>query len=181
MFNRKNTNGLLLIGFLFAALAYSFSACNIYKFNDVSLDPNIKTVRVQNIENRARFVNPQLSPRLSDRLRQKIVSQTRLTQTNRDSVDLDIVGEIRDYSVTTAGVADNRGTGGRNQASVNRLTVTVHVTVTDRLKNEVNEYDATRTFDFSANLSIQQAENNLLDDIVRNMTDEIFNRIFSKW
>ena len=41
---------------------------------------------------------------------------------------------------------------------------------------------ATKTlsnFDFSANLSLSQAEAQLMEDIVRNISDDIFNQIFS--
>ena len=54
-------------------------SCN-YSFKDISIDPSIKTVYVQYIENKARFANPQLSPQMTDKLRQKINNQTRLTQ-----------------------------------------------------------------------------------------------------
>jgi hypothetical protein len=40
---------------------------------------------------------------------------------------------------------------------------------------------ATHSFDFPANLTLQAAEARLLDEIVRNMTDEIFNQVFSGW
>jgi hypothetical protein len=58
------------------------SGCGIYKLNDATVPDSIKTVKINFIENRASYVNPQLSPRLTDRLRQKIIGQTRLTQTN---------------------------------------------------------------------------------------------------
>jgi hypothetical protein len=43
------------------------------------------------------------------------------------------------------------------------------------------EYTVSRSFDFKANLTLQQAERSLLDEMIRNLTDEIFNRIFSNW
>jgi hypothetical protein len=135
-------------------------------------------VRIQFIENKARIVNPQLSPRLSDKLRQKIVSQTRLSQTNNENADYDIGGWISDYSVTTSGVS---GTNGQQQASVQRLTVTVHIIRNDQKSNKVLEYDVSRSFDFKANISLQEAEAALLDNMVQTLTDEIFNRIFSNW
>ena len=48
-----------------------------YSFKDVSIPPEVKTVRVNYIENKASYVNPQLSPQLTDRLRQKINNQSR--------------------------------------------------------------------------------------------------------
>jgi len=169
-----------LFAFAFFFLHFSMSSCKIYRFSDVSIPDTIKTVNVRFVENRARIVNPQLSPRLTDRLRQKIVSQTRLTQVNNDNADYDIAAEIRDYSVTTTGVSDNPGTG-RQQVSSNRLTVSVYILRTNQRDNTTKEYNVSRSFDFSSSISLQQAETNLLDDMVRNLADEIFNQIFSEW
>ena len=41
--------------------------------SDVSIPDSIKTVKINFIENKARYVNPRLSPTLTDKLRQKIV------------------------------------------------------------------------------------------------------------
>lgn len=156
------------------ALCLLFIACN-YKFKDVSpIPPEIKTVKVNFIENRARFINPELSPRLSDRLRQKIVGQTRLSQTNSDNAHWDISGFITDYSFSTSAISGQ-------QEAVNRLTVSVRITLTDRINDKVQDYDISRSFEFSANRSIQQAGTELMDEMTRSLTDEIFNRIFSNW
>lgn len=150
-----------------------FSSC--YTFKDISVPPEVKTVRVQYIENRARIVNPQLSQRLTDKLRQKIINQTRLSQTNNDEAHYDMSGQITDYYVTTSGIS-----GG--QAASNRLNVTVHLIFKNRLDDKKSfETDLSRTFDFSASQSLNQAEAALTDQIVQNLTDEIFNRIFSSW
>ena len=150
-----------------------FNACN-YKFKDVSIPPEVKTVKVNYIENRARYINPQLSPRLSDRLRQKIVGQTRLTQTNSDNANWDISGFITDYSFSTSGISDKK-------EATNRLTVSVRITLNDRVADKIQDFDISKSFEFLATLSIQEAENRLFDDIIRSLTDEIFNRIFSNW
>ncbi len=158
----------------------SFSSCGVYSFNDVGTIPDsIKTVKINFIENRAPYINPQLSPALTEKLKQKISSQTRLTSTTSDNAHWDISGQIRDYSVTTTGVTN---TNGRQQSSINRLNVSVHIVLVDQLTNKpTQEFDVSRSFDFDAALSIQQAERTLLDEMIRNLTDEIFNRIFSNW
>lgn len=173
------------IPLLFAAagicfLAMMHAGCGVYRFNDIGTIPDsIKTVRVNFIENRAPYVNPQLSPNLTDRLKQKITNQTRLTQTNSDNAHYDIKATITDYSVSTSGVSQ---TNGRSQSSINRLTVTVQVTLTNQLSNVApQDFTVSRQFDFGANQSLQQAESGLLDEMVRNLTDEIFNHIFSNW
>lgn len=145
-----------------------------YTFKDVSIPPEIKTVKVNYLENKARYINPTLSPQLTDRLRQKIVSQTRLIQTNNDDAHYVISGQITGYDVITTGVS-------QQQASVNRLNVTFHLELRDNVNNKDTESDISRSFDFSANLSLSQAEAQLREDILKNLTDEIFNKIFSNW
>src|SRR6266496_636761 len=85
-------------GMLFLVLCSLYflpsTSCNIYKFNEATVPDSIKTVKVVQFLNRARYVNPQLSPRLTDKLRQKIVGQTRLSQTNNDNADWEISGTI---------------------------------------------------------------------------------------
>ncbi|HYF30569.1 MAG TPA: LPS assembly lipoprotein LptE [Chitinophagaceae bacterium] len=151
------------------------AACGIYSFRDVSIEPEAKTVRVAYLENRARYVNPQLSPQLTDKLRQKINNQTRLTNIQSEDAHYDISGYVSDYTVTTSGISNQ-------QAATNRLTVTIHVVFQNRVRPERSfEADVSRNFDFSASLSLNQAEAQLGETIVRNMVDEIFNRIFSNW
>ena len=164
------TRIFLLVLFVVSLLA----GCN-YKFNQTTIPPEIKTVRVQFLENKARYINPQLSPQLTDKLRQKIVSQTKLTQVNNENADYDISGYISQYDVTTSGIS-------AQQVSTNRLTVAVSLTLTDRKTGkEPRNISASRSFDFSASLTLTQAERQLNDEIIRNLTDEIFNQLFSNW
>jgi hypothetical protein len=150
-----------------------FSAC--YSFKDVSIPPEVKTIRINYIENKARYVNPQLSPQLTDKLRQKVISQTGRTQIQGDNADYDISGYISDYSLTTTGISNQ-------QAASNRLNISVHITFKNRLDDKKNfEADITRNFDFSSTLSLPQAEAQLNETIIKNLSDEIFNRLFSNW
>lgn len=152
-----------------------FTGCRIYTFNDAVIPSDVKTVKIGFFENRARYINPQLSPKLTDKVQTKITSQTKLTRTNNDDAHYIINGTITNYDPSqTVGVS-------AQQASTNRLTVTVHVVFKKTLENKVEEFDVSRSFDYSANLSLQQAEGQLLDEVVRTITDEIFNRIFSNW
>lgn len=159
---------------LSAFLVYNIG-CN-YKFNQASVPSDVKTVRVQYIENKARYQNQQLSPQLTDKLRQKIVSQTKLTQVNNENADFDISGFISQYDVTTSGISNQ-------QVATNRLTVAVNITLLNRKKPgaEPQNYSVSRSFDFSATLTLPQAEQRLNDEMIRNLTDEIFNKIFSDW
>ena len=171
----KHIKGFLLFVLTFTIL-FGIAGCRIYRFKDVNIDPDIKTVKVNYIINKARYQNPQLSPQLSDKLRQKINNQTRLTQVQGDDANLEISGVITSYDPTlTSGISNQ-------QAATNRLNISVSITIKNRLDDKKSrEETVTRNFDYAATLSLDQAEAQLNSTIIQNLTDEIFNRIFSNW
>lgn len=160
--------GLLLATFNYATCKYSTK--------DTSpIPPDVKTFRVTYFENKARYVNPQLSPTITEKLKQKIIGQTRLRQINGDEAHYDISGYVSDYSVTTTGITNQN-------ASTNRLNVSFHLIFKNTLDQKKDlEADITNNYDFNAQLSLQQAEAQLGNDIIKNLVDGIFNKIFSNW
>jgi len=158
-----------------AFLIFSFATCK-YSFNDVgAIPPEVKTFRVNYIENKAQYVNSYLSPNITEKLKQKIIGTTRLKQTNSEDAHYDISGYVSQYYATTIGVSGNNASG-------NRLTVVVHIKFRNTLNDKQNfESDVSATFDFSANQTLNDVESTLNPDIVKNMVDQIFNKIFSNW
>lgn len=151
------------------------SSCGIYKFRDATIPVDVKTVNVKFIQNAARYINPQLSQKFTDKIQQKIIGSTKLTRTNSEDAHYVISGTITTYDANqTVGINSQ-------QATTNRLTVTLHMVLKKTLENKTDEFDVSRSFDYSANLSLQQAEGQLLDEVVRSLTDDIFNHIFSNW
>ena len=154
---------------------FSYSTCK-YGFRDAApIGDEIKTFRVNQLENRATYVNPQLAPQLTEKLKQKIINTTRLKQTNSDDAHYDISGYVNQYFTSTVGISGN-------QAATNRLTVGFHLIFKhafDEKKNQ--EVDITRSFDFPASQTLPQAEAVLFPEIIRNIVDEVFNKIFSNW
>ena len=179
MKNLKRLRPFLFFSLLFSVLSFaSFTGCGIYKFQDISIPDTIKTVKVNFIENNATYVNPQFSPALTDRIKQKIVNQTRLSQTNsEEKADWIIDGKVTEYYQTTSGITSANG---RSQTSINRLNVSVKVTIQQEGK-DLKDFTVTRQFDFGANQSLQQAESRLMDEMIKTLTDEIFNNLFSGW
>ncbi|RYF99170.1 MAG: hypothetical protein EOO02_17435 [Chitinophagaceae bacterium] len=154
----------------------SFTGC--YSFKDASVPASVKTYRLKLIENRATNVNPQLAPQLTDRLRQKINSQfSRLRPTQGEDAHYDIAATVVDFRPVTAGVASNQ------QAASNRIVVTVKISFVNNLTEGTKSFEAdvSRNFDYGSTVDFTTAQQSLLSEIVRNMTDEIFNRIFSNW
>ena len=177
MYQMKRTSFPGLLTFVLLVLTL-LPSCN-YKFADVSIDPRVKTVKIAAFENRAPYINTQLAPTITNRFQQKVVGQTKLTQTNSDDAHFLINGTITNYSVSTSGISTN--TNNQRQASMNSLTVSIHITLFNQIENETKEYDISRSFPFDARQSLQAAESALLDEMVRNLADDIFNRIFSDW
>jgi len=111
------------------------TGCGIYSFKDSNIPASIKTVKIGFIDNKARYINPQLGQKFTDKIQQKIVSGTKLTRTNEDNADYVINGTITNYDGTqTVGVSSQ-------QASVNRLTVTLHMVLRKNQTNETEEFD----------------------------------------
>ena len=157
-------------------VSFSFATCK-YGFKDVSIPPEVKTFRVIYFENKAQYVNPQLSPQLTEKLKAKIINTTRLRQSNNDDADYDISGYVSDYSVTTTGITNNN-------ASSNRLSVSFHLIFKNKLVTDGSkdlESDVSGNFDFPATQSLSQAEAALNTEIIKNIVDGIFNKIFSNW
>lgn len=156
------------------ACFFNYATCR-YSFKDVSIPVEVKTFRVNYFENKAQYINTQLSPQLTERLKQKIIGTTRLRQTNGDDADYDISGYVSQYYTSTISITGTTASG-------NRLTVGFHLIFKNTLDEKKNfETDLTRTFDFAGNLNLTQAEAILNDDIIKNVVDEIFNKIFSNW
>lgn len=159
---------------LLAFFLLSISSCGIYSFNDVSIPADVKTVKIGYIENKARYINPSLSAQVTDAFVKKVASQTKLTRIDDNNADYVINGTITNYDVTTSGVT-------ANQASLNRLTVGVHLILIDNTKKETKDYDVSSYFDFDANISLPQAESKLMPQIIKDMSEAMFNKIFSNW
>lgn len=164
-------------------LLFAAQSCKVsYGFHDAkSIPDSLKFVKINQFENKATYVNPTLAPALTEKLQQKVTSQTRLRLTNstdvadpKDAIWI-IDCKVTGYSFSTSGISNQ-------QVNTNRLTVSVHIDVRDgRTQKIINKYDVSTPFDYSGTLSLQQAEQNLQTQMLRDIPDAIFNRIFSNW
>ena len=156
-------------------LTCSFATCK-YGFKDTAPIPDeVKTFRVNPIENKAQYINTQLASQLTEKLKAKIIGNTRLRQTNNDDAHYDISGYISNYYVTTISISGTQSSG-------NRLNAGFHLIFKNTLDSKKNfESDISVSKDCAANLTLDQAESTLTSQIITLMVDEIFNKIFSNW
>lgn len=153
------------------------TACRIsYKFNGAALDYNIyKTIQVSDFPIRAALVYPPLQQTFENELLDYITRNTRLQITDGAS-DLELEGEITGYSLTPQAVTENA------YASMTRLTITVRVKYTDTRQdgNDIDQsFSAYRDFDSSEMLTDVQDE--LCQQISKELVDLIFNATLGNW
>lgn len=159
-------------------LAVCYQGCGVkYGFTGGSIPEGMKTVSVLFFENTAPIVYPTLSQSFTEALKDRIRSQSSLSQVDNEG-DAIFEGRITGYSITPAAVE-----AGTDRAALNRLTITVSVKYTNNIKPEDSfEQSFTRFKDFSsANNSIQGQEESLIRDINEMLTEDIFNRAFANW
>jgi hypothetical protein len=154
---------------------FNFATCK-YGFKDTAPIPDeVKTFRVNPIENKAQYVNTQLAGQIAEKLKAKIIGNTRLRQTNNDDAHYDISGYISNYYVTTISITGTQSSG-------NRLNAGFHLIFKNTLDDKKSfEADITVSKDFPASQTLNEAESTLTSQIVTLMVDEIFNKIFSNW
>lgn len=154
-------------------------SCGIYSFQDSSIPPDIKSIKIGVFENKASIVNASLANELTNGFKSKIQQQTKLTLLNNGRGDYEVSGYVSRYDVSTSGIS---GT----QASQNQLNLSIHLQF---VNNAEDRYPDMQSFEtdislfkqFSAQLSLQQAEQALLDELVKEAVDLMFSRIFSNW
>ena len=170
MISKIRANWILI----FTSIIIFFNQCGVYSFTGAAIEG--KTVNIHFIENQARNIVPSLSASFTEKLRQRILSQTSLSQINSENTDYDISGYITNYDVTVASIAGNE------TSSANRLTITVLIDYKNKLNPKSNfQQNFSRFADFSASKNLQSVENQLIADISDQIVDDIFNKAFVNW
>ena len=146
-----------------------------YSFTGASIPPDAKTISIQNFPNYASLVNPQLSQVLTDGLRNAFSSQTSLNLVDYDG-DLDIKGEITNYTMQPTAITGN------DQAAMNRLTITIKVVFVNTKDPNANfEQSFSRYKEFSAQMNFSSVESSLVEEIVTELIDDVFNKAVVNW
>ncbi|PZP52382.1 MAG: hypothetical protein DI598_00695 [Pseudopedobacter saltans] len=181
MIKKRSTWTIKIIAVL-ALIVFGTVSCGVYSFKNVSIPTNVKTVHVNLFGNKARYINATLAPNLTDAVVQLINNQTKLTLTEDNNADYVLSGEVTGYNVTTSGIGAAGSSGSQSTASMNRLAVTFHLVWIDNTKEaKKKEFNVTQNFDFASSLSLSEAENSLKSEILKNVSEAIFNDVFANW
>ncbi len=172
----------------FFLLIASFLGSCAYSFTGASIPPTMKTVSVAIFENNAPLVVPNLSNSFTEALKERIRNQTSLSF-QRTEGDASFEGRITGYDIRPVSITGGGGVGGSGQtnelprAGQTRLTVTIQVKYTDS-KEPKNSFEQSfsRYQDFSTvGSTLAQQEQQLIVNINRQLTEDIFNRAFANW
>jgi len=151
------------------------SGCGVYSFTGASISPDVKTVSVKYFPNNSTLVQPTLSRRFTEALRDKFTNQTNLTLVNSNG-DLMFDGEITGYSTEPVAIQ------GDQKAALQRLKITVNVRFTNNKNNKQSfESSFSRFADYDAASRLSDVEDGLIDQINDELTQDIFNKAVVNW
>ena len=154
------------------------AGCHIinYSFSGTSIQPDVRTITINELEYRALKVNPTLSNSLSEAIRTRFRQMTRLEQLDMDG-DLELLGEITGYDVRATAVTANE------VAAQNRLTVTVKVSFNNRKYPEDNfeNKNFSAYADYDSTNSLDAVEQTLCTEIIDKLVEDIFNATVAQW
>lgn len=156
------------------------SACGLtkvgYNFSGGSLSPEVESFSVQFFPNRARLVNPNLSNQFTEDLKEKFRGQTTLNEIVDADGHLNFDGEITGYQTRALDVTAD------DISATNRLTITIKVRFTNE-KEPDNDFDkAFSAFaDFDSTNQLSDVEDGLVEEILEQIIDDIYNEAVVNW
>jgi len=151
------------------------SSCKIYSFKGISIPADVQTVSIQYLDNNADLVNPILSQITTERLKDKFIQETNLNLVSEEG-DFAFSGFITEYRVAPVTAEQDA------QTTLNSLTISLQIKMICEKHEELNfdkRFTNFKNFDASANFSAE--EENLVDEILENLINEIFNKAAINW
>lgn len=169
----KRIWGLILVMGVLVTLCPS-----CYTLKSAAIPPDLKTINISFFENNAPLVVPTLSQSFTESLKDRVRSTTRLSIVTGEG-DASMSGAIVEYRYAPISIpATNPNVA--PIANVSALSITVHVKfVYDADKKLSFEQNFTKSINYTGDLSSK--EQGLIQDINRQLIDEIFNTAFNNW
>lgn len=135
----------------------------------------VKTISIANFENRAEYVYAPLAIEFNQKLKDMFMQQTRLSLVNNGG-DLELDGEITGYNQY------NEAVDASGYSSKVKLTLTINVRYTN---NTNHEEDFEQTFTsfrtYSSDQLLTAVQDQLIGEMVKDITEQIFNSTVANW
>lgn len=152
-------------------------SCSVsYKFNGASIDyTKTKTIQIADFPIRSSYVWAPMASIFNNQLKDVFANHTRLIQVKRNG-DMKIEGEITQYSQR------NKAVTAEGTSAQAELSMTVNVRFTNNANHSEDfekQFTATSTFETTQPLNSVQEE--LVTQMVEDITDQIFNATVANW
>ena len=160
-----------------ALMTLVLASCTVsYKFNGASIDySKTKTIEIADFPIRSSYVWAPMGSIFNNQLKDIFANHTRLIQVRRNG-DMKIEGEITQYSQRNKSVT-SEGTSAQAE-----LSMTVNVRFTNNANhNEDFEQQFTATASFETTQSFTAVQEELVTQMVEDLTDQIFNATVANW
>lgn len=152
-------------------------SCKVsYAFNGASIDyTKTKTIQIDNFPIRSTYVWAPMQSIFQNRLTDIFAQQTKLQQVKRGG-DLVLSGEITGFDQYNKGISSD---GYSSQVQL-KMTVNVRFTNTKKPSEDFEQqFSATAEYDATQQLVAVQEE--LVTQMVKDITDQIFNATVANW
>ena len=165
----------LILFFVFCPLLFAINSCKVYSFSGANIPPDIHSFSVEVFQNRANNGPSSLSQDFTDKLKLKIQTEAGLRQATSDG-DIQFKGAITSYAITSDAAVANA------TSALLRLTITVQVDFLNT-KDEMDNWSQSfsRYAQIPSSESVTSVENQLIDEINKQLVDDIFQRALVKW
>ncbi len=153
------------------------SACSIsYTFNGASIDyTKVKSIQIADFPIRSNYVWGPMAAIFNNQLRDQYANHTKLTQVKRGG-DLRLEGEITRYEQR------NKSVSAEGSSAQVELSITVNVRFTNNTKHSDDfERQFTAQQSYDSNLSLNAVQEELVTQMVKDITDQIFNATVANW
>ena len=162
--------------FSFIALLFYFTLqTGCYSFSGISIDPSVSTYYVENFKNNAFNSPPSLELTMTEELKEKIRTQSRLVY-NDINPDIEFKGSVVDYRVTSE--APEPG----ETAAINRLTIVAAVEyINNKEVEDTWKSNFSFFYDFPSSQDLSSVQEEAVDAILTQMMEDIFNKAFTNW
>ena len=152
-------------------------SCSVsYKFNGASIDyTKTKTIQIADFPIRSSYVWAPMASIFNNQLKDVFANHTRLIQVKRKG-NMKIEGEITQYSQR------NKAVTAEGTSAQAELSMTVNVRFTNNANHSEDfekQFTATSTFETTQSLNSVQEE--LVTQMVEDITDQIFNATVANW
>lgn len=146
-----------------------------YSFTGTSINYDLtKTIQLDNIANRAPYGWAPMEAMFNNKLQDMFANQTRLKIVKRGG-DLHIAGEITGYDQY------NKSVSADGYSAQVQLKMTVNIRFENKKTSQRWEKQFSATTQYDSNRQLSSVQEELVTEMVKDLTDQIFNATVADW